>query len=135
MTSLGLQLQVWYGVLFRPATAMDAECPSLPSWLRQMLDSRGPAAVEKYFLMAGYEGPEPLIWLCYEQPETSYWAMAIEASVQRTARSVGRVNTTYPDDVADRWIKSISRALTILNLTARSDWYQTCSYELNNPDS
>lgn len=133
MTSFGLQLKVWYGVLFKPATALDAECPSLPSWLRKMLDDRGGAAVEKYLIKAGYEGPEPLIWLCYEQPETSYWAMAVEASVQRSTRSVGRVNTTYPDEVAERWFKSIAGAIGILGVTAGSHWYQTCSYELNNP--
>lgn len=135
MAHLALELQVWYGVLFKPDTALDAECPPLPPWLRKMLDDRGGPAVEKYFIKAGYEGPEPLTWLCYEQPETSYWAMSIEASVQRSTRSVGRVNTMYPDEVAQRWITSIGRALAILGLTARSDWYQTCSYEIATPRS
>lgn len=135
MTSLSMELQVWYGILFKPATALDPECPPLPDIARRTLDSQGAAAVTRYLVKCGYTGPEELTWLCYEQPKTSYWAVAAGASVQRSTRSVSKVNTTFPDDVALRWLNSLAQVAQIMGLPSGTaiDWYQTCSYELASP--
>lgn len=129
MTSFGIELQVWYGILFRVA-GTDPACPPLPDWARPILDKHGPAAMARLFTQRGYAGEE-LTWLCYETPESSYWAVAVAASVQRTTRSIGEVNTAYPDDVAERWADSLGQAAQILGLHALAvlGWYQTCSYE------
>lgn len=123
------QLQVWYGILLSAPGAATPERPALPAWARAIAgsdDQKLRTALEQY----GYNG-DPLTWIEYKPDHQWYVGLAVAASVQSCEGS-GEVNTTYPDEVSDRWLTSMARACSALGFsTAVISWYQTYHYPVS----